>query len=213
MNPENCVYIADGYSIPAPLLSLPHRYGPYIDKVLVNHGLLQDRVAKIAADLASFYAGESVTFLVLLKGASHFARDLIECIDQSACSLLYNLEFIRVKSYCNDQQANVQVHGLDKVPISGKNVVIVEDIIDSGRSLLSVKPLLLAKSPKSLRVACLFFKRNPENTQVLSDFTGFCIPNEWIVGYNMDYNERFRDLHHVGVLNDRGKAHFRVSEA
>ena len=115
-----------------------------------------------------------------------------------------------MKSYENDSQNEISVDGLEKIEIRGKKILILEDLVDSGNTLNKLKSLILSKEPESLTISVLIFKRNPKNVYIFPDIIGFSIPNEWIVGYNMDYNERFRDLSHIGILNDRGKEEFRV---
>lgn len=209
MDSGEFIVINDNQSIPASLVTIPVRYEKYIDHVLLNHGLIQDRISKLAEDISIFYAKEPFTILVVLKGAFRFAKDLVEALDKIG-STHYNLEFIRVKSYENDLQQEIQVEGIEKIAVADKHILIIEDLVDSGKTLHKLKSYLLAKSPKSLKISVLIFKRNALNDLILPDLIGFSIPNEWIVGYNMDYNERFRDLIHVGILNDLGKEAFRI---
>ena len=209
MEPGDYIFIKDKDTIPASLLSIPKRYENYVDQVLVNSGLIQDRVTKLAEEIGKRFEGQSLTIIVVLKGAFRFAKDLVEALDKTG-SVFYNLEFIRMKSYENDSQNEISVDGLEKIEIRGKKILILEDLVDSGNTLNKLKSLILSKEPESLTISVLIFKRNPKNVYIFPDIIGFSIPNEWIVGYNMDYNERFRDLSHIGILNDRGKEEFRV---
>ena len=210
MDTGNFIFIDDNQIIPSPLVSIPKRYENYVDKILVNHGLILDRIHKLAEDISNEYHDQSLTILVVLKGAFKFAKDLVDALDKLGSHLSYNLEFVRVKSYENEHQNDIQVQGLEKIQIAGKHILIVEDLVDSGKSLSLLKSLLLEKNPMSLKIAVLIFKRNSNNTLILPDIIGFSIPNEWIVGYNMDYNDKFRDFKHIGILNDLGKEAFRL---
>ncbi|OMJ67411.1 hypothetical protein SteCoe_35434 [Stentor coeruleus] len=210
MEPGNYIYVQDGFAIPADLVSIPKRYKPFIDHVLVNHGLLQDRISKLAEDISILYDGQKVTMLVVLKGAFRFAKDLAEAIDRVQGNIIYNLEFIRVKSYENDSQQTVRIESMEKIALENRNIIVIEDLVDSGTTLSGLKTEILSHNPASLRICTLFYKRNPINTVIIPDVIGFSVPNDWIIGYCMDYNEVFRDLNHVSILNEEGKAHFRV---
>jgi hypoxanthine phosphoribosyltransferase len=204
------IFIPDNQTVPSSLLYVPTKYQKYIDDILINYGLIQDRIAKLAENITKIYDGSSLTILVILKGAFKFAKDLTDEIDKVKSSLEYNLEFIRVKSYENESQNEIQVQGLDKINIEGKNVLIVEDLVDSGNSLNKLKTLITEKQPASFRIAVLLYKRTLANTLIMPDIIGFSIPDRWIVGYNMDYNEKFRDLQHIAILNDLGKEDLRL---
>jgi len=101
----------------------------------------------------------------------------------------YDLEFIRVKSYTNDQQTGVTISGLDIATLRGKDVLIVEDMVDSGKTMQKLLETLGSVGCASLRVTTLVVKRNPLGTGFIPDFVGFSLPNDWIVGYHTDYND------------------------
>jgi len=204
------IFVADDHYIPSEFLSIPKRYVGFVDKILVNNGLIVDRIHKLAQEINQIYAGQHLVILVLLKGAFRFAKDLTNSIDGFENSVTYNLEFVRVKSYENDVQHEIKIQGLENINLEGKHVLVVEDLVDSGNSLTKVKEILSGKGLANLRVSVLFFKRNPINTLIVPELIGFSIPDEWIVGYGMDYNEAFRDFNHVGVLNEIGKEHYRI---
>lgn len=210
MEQGECIFIPDGEYIPAEFLSIPKKYNGFVDKILTSHGLIVDRIHKLAQKINEMYEGQHLVILVLLKGAFRFAKDLTNSIDGFENSVNYNLEFVRVKSYENDVQHEINIQGLENINVEGKHVLIVEDLSDSGNTLSKVKSILLEKRVASIKVSVLFFKRNPKNTFIVPDLIGFSIPNEWIVGYGMDYNEAFRDFSHVGILNDKGKENFNL---
>ena len=210
MDQGDFIFINDDESTPASMVSIPRRYDRYLDKILVNSGLIHDRIAKLAEDISKLYQAESLTILVVLKGGSRFAKDLVDALDRTSGLSRYNLEFIRMKSYENERQNEIQVEGLEKIDLLGKNVLIVEDLVDSGKTLQRLRDILAARQLKTLRIAVLLYKRNPLNNLIAPEIIGFSIPNLWIVGYNMDYNERFRELNHIALLNDQGKEAFRV---
>lgn len=202
----------EDYVIPS-LFSIPSHYAPYIGGVFVSKGLIQDRIKKISEDVMNHFQDNPITILVVLRGAFRYAKDLIEAIDSLPNPNFrhYNLEFIRARSYVNNVQQEVVVEGLDSLDLEGKHVLIVEDLVDRGKTLSRVVELVRAKNPADLKISVLAFKRNPVNQWIVPDFIGFSLPNDWIIGYHIDYNNHFRDLPHICKLNDHGIEKFRVS--
>ena len=113
----------------------------------------------------------------------------------------YDLEFIRVKSYTNDQMIGVTISGLDITTLHGKDVLIVEDMIDSGKTMQKLLETLSTVGCASIRVTTLVVKRNPTGTGYIPDFVGFSLPNDWIVGYHTDYNDvsAYTDVQRLGA--------------
>lgn len=119
-----------------------------------------------------------------------------------------SVEFIKVKSYENDQSSgNVQI-SLSEEELKGfkdKDLLIVEDIVDTGATMVALIELLKRYNPSSIKVASLLLKRTTRSNSYVPDFVGFAIPDLFVVGYGLDYNEKFRDLQHIAVINDTGK--------
>jgi len=154
---------------------------------------------------------EPLVVLCVLKGGYKFFADLCDQIQQisrnAGMSIPLAPDFIRVQSYVDDQSSgNIQIHGIDNLAsLSGKNVLIVEDIIDTGLTMQKLLQTIKEYQPKSVRVASLVVKRAPNSNGYRPDYIGFEVPNYFIVGYAIDYNEHFRDLGHICVINEAGK--------
>mmetsp|Transcript_10613 Transcript_10613/g.20499 ORF Transcript_10613/g.20499 Transcript_10613/m.20499 type:complete len:219 (-) Transcript_10613:2084-2740(-) len=211
----NYIYISDTASLPGDLFNIPTNYRQYIGGVYISRGLLTDRIRKLAIDIRQHFGDKCITILVVLRGAFRFAKDLVEGLDRLQNSETtpkpYVLEFIRIKSYVNDQSAaDIEISGLDVGELAGKHVLVVEDLIDTGRTMNTLMTKLKQVGCADLKLAVALYKRNPEGAPVACDFVGFSVPNDFIVGYHMDYNDYFTDLAHLCWLNETGKTSFRV---
>lgn len=168
-----------------------------IDKVLISESQIKERLNELGKQIAADYAGEELTIVSILKGSFLFASDLCREID-----LDVRLDFMAVSSYGNSTKTSgiVKVEKDLSESICGKNVLIVEDIIDSGLTLSHVLKLLGTREPKSIKVCVLCNK--PSNTQqhVKIDYCGFTIGDDFIVGYGLDYKGYLRNLPYIGVL-------------
>lgn len=210
----NYIYVQDGAYTSAEMVNIPQKYKAYIDLVFISKGQITDRIAKLAEDITNESQSKSICLIVILRGAFRFAKDLVDAIDL-ACykeQFYYTLDFIRAKSYVNETQHDLVLEGLDSLDLAGKEVVIVEDLVDSGKTLSKVAEIIRAKNPASLKISVLIYKRNSINQFIVPDYIGFSVPNEWIIGYHTDYNNYFRDLPHICLLNDAGKEEFRTKE-
>lgn len=171
-----------------------------ICEVLYTQEQLAKRVAELGAAITRDYEGEEVLMVCTLRGASVFFCDLIRHID-----LDIQLDFIATSSYGVDTQSSGEVR-LTKdlsTPIEGRNVIIVEDIIDSGLTLKYLKKMFEARNPKSVKICSLLDKPEGRRTDIEGDYIGFGIPNAFVVGYGLDYAERYRNLPEVCVLDPR----------
>lgn len=166
-------------------------------KELLGTQTLSDRIAELGAQIAAEYAGKSLVLLCVLKGSFVFAADLARAID-----LPLRVEFLGVRSYGDDTRSSgvVQIT-LDLTrPIAGENVVIVEDIVDTGLTLSYLKEQLLARNPASVRVCALLHKPSRSVRPVEIDYLGFTVDDVFVVGYGLDHAEKYRNLPYVGVL-------------
>jgi hypoxanthine phosphoribosyltransferase len=167
-------------------------------------------------------ASTGLVVICILKGGHQFFSDLLDAIKRSNAqsyqrSVPISLEFIKVKSYLNDSSTgNVQIsltgnESWDDVAkrFAGKHLLIVEDIVDTGRTMAALLAKLKEIKSASSKVACLFLKDTPLTNGYVPDYVGFTIPDKFIVGYGLDYNEYFRDLQHLCVLNDHGKLKYK----
>lgn len=165
---------------------------------LISEETLKTRVQEIAKEITEYYNGEEVKTICVLKGAVMFMVDLVKNLD-----LPVKFDFMAVSSYGNSTESsgNIQIlKDLDD-PIEGENILIVEDIIDSGRTLHYLIEYLNSKKPKSIKLCTLFDKPERREFEVNVDWTGFDIPDEFIVGYGLDYAQRYRNLPFIGILH------------
>lgn len=172
-------------------------YGKEIKKVLVSREEIAKRVAELGKQISEDYKGESVTLVCTLRGASIFFADLVREIEGDV-----EIDFIAVSSYGAGTKSSGEVKMIKDLsePIKDKNVIIVEDIIDTGITLCYLKKLLLARAPKSLKVCSLLDKPSRRQVDFKGDYIGFEIENEFVVGYGLDYGEKMRNFKDVCVL-------------
>lgn len=172
-------------------------YGKEIAKILISKEDIARRVREIGEQISRDYAGESVTLVCTLRGACVFFADLARQI-----SVDVEMDFISVSSYGAGTSTTGEVKMIKDLsaPIQGKNVIIVEDIIDSGVTLNYLKKLLEAREPKSIKVCSLLDKPSRRKVDFKGDYVGFEIANEYVVGYGLDYDQKLRHLPDVCVL-------------
>lgn len=172
-------------------------YGKEIKKILVSREEIAKRVAELGKQITEDYKGESVTLVCTLRGASIFFADLVREIEGDV-----EIDFIAVSSYGAGTKSSGEVKMIKDLsePIKDKNVIIVEDIIDTGITLCYLKKLLLARAPKSLKVCSLLDKPSRRQVDFKGDYIGFEIENEFVVGYGLDYGEKMRNFKDVCVL-------------
>ena len=166
-------------------------------KVLIRRSAIQKRVRQVAHQITKDFRGERVHLVGVLKGACIFLSDLVREL-----SLDTSIDFIAVSSYGKGKQSSGQVRVLKDLDssIQGLNVIVVEDILDTGLTLNYLLRILQQRKPKTLRVAALLDKPSRRIKDVKADYIGFKIPNEFVVGYGLDYAERYRNLKDVCIL-------------
>ena len=172
-------------------------------RVLISRQQIADRVSKMARQITTDSTSESVIFVGVLKGAAVFLSDLVRQVQLDA-----TFDFIGVASYGNqarqekvwDSTGEVRLTKDVDQSLRNKNVILVEDILDTGLTLTFLKRLLLGHQPKSFRVAVLLDKPSRRKLAVEADYVGFTIPDEFVVGYGLDYAERYRNLPDICVL-------------
>jgi hypoxanthine phosphoribosyltransferase len=174
-------------------------------RVLISSEEIQRRVRELGAQIAADYAETGDLLLVgVLKGCAMFMVDLARAIE-----LPLALDFIAVASYGASTESSGVVRVLKDLDtdIAGRHLLIVEDIIDSGLTLAYLRSSLLRRNPASLRICTLLNKPERRTADVPVDYLGFDIPNEFVVGYGLDYAERYRNLPYIGVLKPEVYAH------
>ena len=170
--------------------------------VMFTEEQITNRIKELGAQISKEYEGKEVTLICILKGASVFACELAKRI-----TVPVQMEFMRVSSYGNETVSSGVVkiiQDLDE-PIRGKNVIVVEDIIDTGRTMHYLLEILQHRGPETLKLCTLLDKPDRRVTEVKMDYNGFVIPDEFIVGYGLDYAERYRNLPYIGVVIPDGE--------
>nr|WP_326838575.1 hypoxanthine phosphoribosyltransferase [Litorilinea aerophila] len=168
-----------------------------IERVLVDEQTLQQRVCELGQRISDAYRGQDLLLVSVLKGSIVFMADLIRAID-----IPHEIDFMATSSYGAGTQSSGVVRILKDLnhPIEGRNILIVEDIIDSGNTLDYLVRILRERRPASLRIVTLLDKPDRREVDIHVDWIGFSIPNDFVVGYGLDYNEVFRNLPYIGIL-------------
>jgi hypoxanthine phosphoribosyltransferase len=176
-------------------------------KVLISRQDVAKRVAELGAQITKDFAGQSVNLVGVLKGAAIFLSDLARQIDLDA-----TFDFIGVSSYGNrptptqelqtgwDSTGEVKLTKDVDQTLKGKNIILVEDILDTGLTMTYLKRLLMARQPRSLKVAALLDKPSRRKLPLEGDYVGFKIPDEFVVGYGLDYAEKYRNLADICIV-------------
>ena len=166
--------------------------------VLISEEDLALRIEALGRAITEDFQGEEVVVICVLKGAFLFCSDLVKKIQ-----LPLKLEFVSASSYGDGMQSSGKLKlDLDLTgPIEGKNVIIVEDIIDSGLTITSLVDMIKLRKPKTIKLASLLFKPSKVVHSIAIDYMGFEIEDKFVVGYGLDYAGRYRELPYVGVLN------------
>jgi hypoxanthine phosphoribosyltransferase len=167
-------------------------------KILLRSNAIQKRVREMGQNISKDFKGQRVHLIGVLKGAAIFLSDLIRNVNVEV-----SLDFISVSSYGKSNQTSGQVRLMKDLDtsIEGLNVIVVEDILDTGLTLSYLLRVLQQRKPKTLRIAALLDKPERRLKDVKADYVGFQIPNEFVVGYGLDYAERYRNLKDVCVLS------------
>lgn len=165
--------------------------------VLISEESVAKRIAEMGAQISRDYAGESVCLLCILKGSVFFTTELAKHITVPVL-----LDFMSVSSYGSGttSSGNVRIVKDLDTPIEGQHVLVVEDIIDTGHTLAYLMEYLEQRRPKSLKLCTLLDKPDRRVSDVKVDYTGFEIPDKFVVGYGLDYDQKYRNLPYVGVI-------------
>ena len=168
-----------------------------IETILVDEPTLQARVRELGQHISQEYQGKDLLLVSVLKGSFIFMSDLIRSI-----SIPLEVDFMAISSYGKGVVSSGAVRIIQDlmIPIEGRNLIIVEDIIDSGNTLNYLLRMLRERQPATIRVMTLLDKPERREVDVQVDWVGFSIPNEFVVGYGLDYNETYRNLPYIGVL-------------
>jgi hypoxanthine phosphoribosyltransferase len=171
-------------------------------KVLLDAATIQARVRELAAEIEADYPpDEEVHLVCVLKGGFVFMSDLVRWMSPRV-----TLDFIAVSSYAKSTKSSGEVRMLKDLDsgLEGRHVIIVEDIVDTGLTLIYLQDILRARSPKSLRTACLLSKPSRRAVEVTVEYVGFTIEDRFVVGYGLDFAEKYRNLAYIAELDEGG---------
>ena len=173
-------------------------YKEFIDEILIDEESLKKRIAELGAEISEAYKGRDLHLVCILKGGVMFLTDLMRHV-----TIPNTIDFMAVSSYGFQRESTGQVRiTLDlKNEIQGKDVLLVEDIVDSGYTIGAVLDLLRTRHPASLKVCALLDKPERREVEVPIDFRGFEIPNKFVFGYGLDMDEYYRNLPFIAVVD------------
>ena len=168
-------------------------------EILIDEPTLQARIAELGEELSTDYEGKDLLLVGVLKGAVFFMADLMRTL-----TVPCEVDFMAISSYGDETDSSGVVRILKDldIPLQDRHVLVVEDIIDSGLTLSYLMRNLRAREPASLEVCALLTKRGRREIEVPVRYVGFEIPNRFVVGYGLDFAERYRNLRYVGVLSE-----------
>lgn len=170
--------------------------------VLIEEAALEKKICELGERISRDYEGCTVKLICILKGSAFFACELAKRI-----TVPVMLDFMQVSSYGGNTVSSGEIHikkDLDE-PLAGEDVIVVEDIIDSGNTLSKLLPVLAARHPKSLKVCTMLDKPERREVDVKVDYNGFNIPDQFVVGFGLDYDQRYRNLPYIGVIEAPGE--------
>ena len=168
-----------------------------VEVVLLDSQTVANRVAELGAQLTADYAGRDPVLVSVLKGAFVFLADLMRAMDMPT-----SIDLMEVSSYGAGTESSGQVRILKDLSksIEGRDVIVVEDIIDTGLTLNYLLGYLADRQPASIKICCLLDKPARRLAEIKIEYRGFTIPDRFVIGYGLDYNERYRNLPYIGVL-------------
>lgn len=168
-----------------------------ISRILFTEEQIKARVEELGKQISADFKGEDIVVIGLLKGCFMFIADLMRAIDTNVA-----VDFMVVSNYGSGvvSSGEIKVRKDYSIDIEGKNVLVIDDILDTGRTLAFVKDYLIVKSPKTIKLCTLLDKPERKTSKVEVDYVGFSVPDEFVVGYGLDYDEKYRNLPFIGVL-------------
>lgn len=168
-----------------------------IERILISEEELRERVKEMGQQISKDYVDRPILIICILKGSSIFFADLIRQIEGDV-----QIAFISAASYGSNSKStgHVEMTNIMEIPIEDRSVLIVEDIVDSGRTISRIRESFLQERAIDVKVITLLDKPERREVEVKVEYTGFSIPDEFVVGYGLDYDQRYRNLPYVGVL-------------
>jgi hypoxanthine phosphoribosyltransferase len=174
-------------------------------EVLFPKSLIAERVREIGAQISADYAGKSIVLIGVLKGAAIFLSDLARSIEVDS-----TFDFVAVSSYGRAMVSSGAVKLIKDIdnPIEGRHVILVEDILDTGLTLSYLRGMMLQHRPASLKIATCLDKPGRRLVPIEADYVGFQIPNQFVVGYGMDYAEHYRNVEDIRLFPENAAGHY-----
>jgi hypoxanthine phosphoribosyltransferase len=170
-----------------------------IGKPLLTVEQIQIKVKELAAKISEDYEGKEILAVGILRGAFMFFSDIVRHIQ-----VPMNIDFLIASSYIKTQTSGeIKIHADLREDIKAKHVLLIEDIVDSGLTLKYIQDMLLARNPASLRTCTFLDKKSRRKTELKLDYIGFEIPDYYIVGYGLDYDNKFRNLPYISIFKER----------
>ncbi len=166
---------------------------------LIEEEEIKKRIKEMAAEIKRDYEGKNPLFVGILKGAFIFMADLVRALDMEL-----EIDFLAVSSYGKFTETTGEVEILKdlQIPVKGRHVVIVEDIVDTGLTLKYIKDLLLSRGPESLKICALLDKKERRKVNIDADYVGFVVPDKFLVGYGLDVAEKYRNLPYIKEIGE-----------
>ncbi len=170
-----------------------------VKKILITEEQIQKRIKELGQQITEDYRDKKLVMVSVLKGSVIFISDLMRAVN-----IHMQIDFMSVSSYRGGTKSTGVVKILKDLDmdIEGYDVLIVEDILDSGLTLSYIRELLLKRNPKSVKIATLLDKVDKRNIQIEADYVGFDLPDEFVIGYGLDYAEKYRNLPYIGVFDN-----------
>lgn len=172
-----------------------------IGKPYLTAEQIQNKIKKLAAEISEDYAGSEILAVGILKGAFMFFSDIVKLIQ-----VPMQIDFLIASSYVKTQSSGeVNLHADLRKDIKDRHVVLIEDIVDSGLTLKYIKDMLLERKPASLKICSLLDKKANRQADIDLDYVGYVIPDKYVVGYGLDYENKFRNLPYIAVLKEESE--------
>ena len=174
-----------------------NRMMPDIERIILSEEELHEMVTRVGAQISRDYEGKNLLMVSVLKGSVMFMADLMRAITIPA-----RIDFMAVSSYGSGTKSSgvVKITKDLDINLEGYDLLIIEDILDSGKTLFYLRQMLFSRHPKSVKICALFDKPDRREAPIAADYVGGLVPNEFIVGYGLDYDEKYRNLPFIGVL-------------
>jgi len=171
-----------------------------IEKILISESEIKKRIKELGEEISKDYKDKFPLFVCILRGAFVFLADLVREVD-----IPISVDFMAISSYSGQTESSGQVKILKDLdtPIEDRHVLIIEDIVDTGLTMDAVTRLLKTRKPKSIKICTLLDKVERRIINVKVDYYGFRVPNSFVVGYGLDYQEKYRNLPYIGILKEK----------